>query len=144
MTRKVVKIMSNNGSEEKTGNDVKILLVDDQPRLLDQAELFLEKRKESLNIETSGSPKKGLEMISEREYDVIVSDYQMPCMDGLEFLETVRKNENGIPFIMFTGKGREEVAKKALNLGADRYLQKKGNPEEMFSRLADAILEKSK
>ena len=59
-------------------------------------------------------------------YDAIISDYQIPDMDGIEFLKKVRSSGNSIPFIIFTGKGREEVVIEALNAGADFYLQKGG------------------
>ncbi|MEF8836059.1 MAG: PAS domain S-box protein, partial [Candidatus Thermoplasmatota archaeon] len=91
-------------------------------------------------LTTAQSPKKALELLEKEEFDVVVSDYQMPDMDGLEFLEEVREErESDIPFIIFTGKGREEVAMEALNLGADRYLQKGGDPKTQFGVLADAI-----
>jgi len=81
-------------------------------------------------------------MLDKEDFDVIVSDYQMPRMDGLEFLEVVREEkESDIPFIIFTGKGREEVAIKALNLGADRYLQKGGSPKSQYDVLAKAVLQ---
>ncbi|KXA92234.1 hypothetical protein AKJ64_03685 [candidate division MSBL1 archaeon SCGC-AAA259E17] len=81
-------------------------------------------------------------MLEENDYDAVVSGYQMSGMDGLEFLETVREDrESDIPFIVFTGKGREEVAMEALNLGADRYLQKGEDPKSQYGVLADAIVD---
>ena len=62
------------------------------------------------------------------DYEVIVSDYQMPGMNGIEFLKRLRSQLGHIPFILFTGRGREEVAIEALNCGADFYLQKGGDP----------------
>ncbi len=119
---------------------IKTLLVDDETSLLDQAEIFLERIAEEIKIQTVPSAEKALDLLNEEDFDVIVSDYQMPEMDGLEFLEELREEgEDEIPFIMFTGKGREEVAMKALNLGADRYLQKGGNPKSQYGVLADAI-----
>jgi len=70
---------------------------------------------------------------------VIVSDYIMPGKDGLEFLKELRDSGNTIPFIIFTGKGREIVAIKALNLGADQYINKIGKPEAVYSELAHGI-----
>lgn len=64
----------------------------------------------------------------------------MPDMNGLKFLETVKEEkEIDIPFIMFTGKGREEVAMEALNMGAERYLKKGGDPKSQYAVLSDAI-----
>jgi PAS domain S-box-containing protein len=63
----------------------------------------------------------------------------MPGMDGLELLKTLRTSGNKIPFIMFTGKGREEVAMEALNRGANGYLQKGVDIESMYGTLAHAI-----
>ncbi|MFP4001279.1 MAG: PAS domain S-box protein, partial [Thermoplasmata archaeon] len=117
-----------------------VLHVDDEPAFLDQTEIFLEKEEEELDVTTVQSPTKGLELLDDRDFDVIVSDYQMPDMDGLELLRVVREErESKIPFIILTGKGREEVAMKALNLGADRYLQKGGDPKTLFCVLAQAI-----
>jgi len=63
----------------------------------------------------------------------------MPEMDGIELLKQVRKAGLQVPFIIFTGKGREEVAIEALNNGADFYLQKGGNPKIQFAELANAV-----
>ncbi len=119
---------------------MKVLMVDDEQAFLDQAELFLEEVNEDLEINKAFSASEGLELIEKNDYDVIVSDYQMPEMDGLEFLEIVKtERDMEIPFIFFTGKGREEVAMEALNLGADRYLKKGGDPKTQFKVLAQAI-----
>jgi signal transduction histidine kinase len=63
----------------------------------------------------------------------------MPNKNGLQFLEEIRQFKNEIAFVMFTGKGREEVAVKALNLGADRYINKNGDPETVYCELGYAI-----
>ena len=121
-------------------NPTKLLLVDDETDLLEQAKIFLERKDERLNVVSVSSAKEGLNLLDEENFDVIVSDYQMPEMDGLEFLEEVRnERDSDIPFIMFTGKGREEVAIEALNLGADRYLQKGGSPKTQYQVLSQAI-----
>ena len=121
-------------------DNIKVLMVDDEPEFLDQAEIFLDKADQNLQVITALSAKEGLKMTMEEDFDVIVSDYQMPEMNGIEFLETIRK-ENGMntPFIMLTGRGREEVAMRALNLGADRYLQKSEDPQTQFGILASII-----
>ena len=63
----------------------------------------------------------------------------MPVMDGIEFLKKVRMDFKDIPFILFTGRGREEVVIEAINCGADFYLQKGGAPRAQFSELSHKI-----
>lgn len=121
---------------------MKILFVDDEPDILEQSRIFLSKEDGRLEIETSTSAEEALNLLNKEEYDAIVSDYQMPEIDGLDFLRIVRgERESDIPFIIFTGKGREEVAMEALNLGADRYLQKGGDPKSQYGVLAQAIVQ---
>ncbi|MFW6040225.1 MAG: PAS domain S-box protein [Thermoplasmatota archaeon] len=121
---------------------VDVLFVDDEDELLEQAKIFLERLDNGFNVDTSISAEDALTKIDSNDYEVMVSDYQMPGIDGLEFLKLVRdEKESGIPFIMFTGRGREEVAMKALNLGANRYIQKGGDPKSQYGVLAKAIIE---
>ncbi len=124
---------------------MKILLVDDERSLLKQAEMFLKKEEKNFVIDTTYSAKKAVKKLETNMYDVVISDYQMPEMDGLEFLETIREEKKmDIPFIIFTGKGREKVAIKALNLGADRYIQKGGDPKSQYGVLAQAVKQEVK
>ena len=115
-----------------------ILYVDDEPGLLEIGKIFLE-RSEQFSVETITSAPAALRLLSETDYDAIISDYQMPGMDGIGFLKRIRTSGNTIPFILFTGRGREEVAIQALNEGADFYLQKGGEPMSQFAELAHQI-----
>ena len=74
-------------------------------------------------------------------YDAIISDYQMPGTNGIDFLKSLRSKGNKMPFILFTGRGREEVVIEALNSGADFYLQKGGNPDAQFIELEHKVRE---
>ncbi|MGM0510933.1 MAG: response regulator, partial [Thermoplasmatota archaeon] len=119
---------------------IKILMVDDEEAFLEQAKIFLEKLRDDFSVNYVETVDEALDELNEEEYDVIVSDYMMPHKNGLDFLKIIREEKKSdIPFIMFTGKGREEVAMKALNLGANRYLQKGGDPSSQYSVLAEAI-----
>lgn len=122
---------------------MKVLLVDDEKDFLEQAKLFLKKENKQLKITTATSAEKALEILQKDKHDIVVSDYKMPEMDGLEFLETLRERDENIPFIVLTGKGREEVAMDALNLGADRYLQKGEDPESLYRILSLAIIQET-
>ena len=109
-----------------------ILYVDDEPSLLETGKIFLERSgKFSVDIVTSAPA--AITLLNTKNYDAIIADYQMPCMDGIEFLKRIRSSGNIIPFILFTGRGREEVVIQALNEGADFYLQKGGDPIAQFT-----------
>jgi PAS domain S-box-containing protein len=117
---------------------ISLLYVDDEPDLLDLCKLFLERERE-FSVVTVTSAQKGIEVLNEVAIEAIISDYQMPSMDGIEFLKEVRTKFKDIPFILFTGKGREEVAIEAFNNGADFYLQKGGDPRAQFGELSHKI-----
>lgn len=117
---------------------LRVLYVDDEPALLEIAKLYLEKVND-FSVDALTSATEALARISVEQYDAIISDYQMPGMDGIEFLQTVRGSGSNIPFILFTGRGREEVVIEAINNGADFYLQKGGQPKAMFAELAHKV-----
>jgi len=117
---------------------IHVLHVDDEAGLLKVAKPILEMQG-SFHVETALSVKEAMQKIEEKPFDVVVSDYVMPERNGLDFLKELRDGGNNIPFIMFTGKGREEVAIQALNLGADRYFNKIGHPEAVYGELAYGI-----
>ena len=115
-----------------------ILYVDDEPALLEIAKLYLECNGQ-FNVDIVTTIPDALTLLSTSDYDAIISDYQMPKMDGIEFLKMVRSSGNTIPFILFTGKGREEIVIQALNEGADFYIQKGGEPRAQFAELAHKV-----
>jgi len=117
---------------------ITVLLVDDEPGLTGIAKRFLERSGEC-QVEIANSAADALVMLRKEHYDTVVSDYLMPDMDGITFLKTVRSGDTSIPFIVFTGKGREEVVIEALNHGADFYLQKGGDPASQFTELQSMI-----
>jgi PAS domain S-box-containing protein len=128
-------------SEKPLLSKIFILCIDDEPDFLELTKIFLEKEDDRLSVDTSTSVEEALEYLKKKRYEAIVCDYQMPGMDGLEFLESLRNQNNLIPFIILTGRGREEVAINALNLGVNRYLQKGGDPKALYGVLAQAIVQ---
>ncbi len=118
----------------------RVLVVDDEPTLLELNRIYLEQSGD-LHVETTSSPVQGLDMLSRAPYDAIVADYEMPEMNGIAFLKEVRRRGMETPFIIFSGRGREEVVIEAINSGADFYLQKGGNPSARFAELRNMILQ---
>jgi len=117
---------------------ITVLYVDDETPLLEVAKIFLEKTGD-FSVETTTSAPAALEILKGRSFDAIIADYQMPEMDGILFLRCVRAEFGTVPFILFTGRGREEVVIQALNEGADFYIQKGGEPKSQFAELAHKI-----
>lgn len=113
---------------------ISVLYIDDQEDLLNIGKIFLEKSGE-ISADICSDPKKAFDHLTTRNYDAIISDYEMPEIDGITLLKNIRQRGCNTPFIIFTGKGREEVAIDALNSGADFYLQKGGDPKAQFIEL---------
>ena len=115
--------------------------VDDDPSILEITKLMLMDIVSSLYIDNVSSVDEAFKKLTTGNYDIVVSDYEMPQKDGLEFLKKLREQKNKIPFILFTGKGREEVAIRALNLGVDGYFNKQGSPETVYGELCYGIIQ---
>jgi PAS domain S-box-containing protein len=118
---------------------MRVLHVDDDESMLEISKQILLDMG-SFEIDFAHSVNEAFKKLAVGNYDVVVSDYEMPQKNGLEFLKELREQNNEIPFILFTGKGREEVAIKALNLGADAYVNKQGNPETVYGELSHALI----
>jgi PAS domain S-box-containing protein len=117
---------------------ISVLCVDDEEDMLDICKLYLE-LSEDIQVETEISVKQAEIILEHRHFDVVISDYQMPEMSGMEFLKRLREKGNDIAFILFTGKGREEVVIEAINSGADSYVQKGGEARPQFVELGHKV-----
>ena len=124
----------------KNDGNLRILHVDDDPSTLEISKDLLMDLNSNFEIDGACSVDEGLRKLAVKNYDVVISDYKMPQKDGLAFLKKLRDQNNEIPFIIFTGKGREEIAIKALNLGATRYFTKQGGTATVYGELAYGII----
>jgi len=120
---------------------VDVLHIDDDSSFADLVATFLEREHEAFTVHTETDPRDALAVLetSERSVDCVVCDYDMPGLDGLEVLERVRDTHPDLPFILYTGKGSEEIASEAISAGVTDYLQKTGSTEQ-YSVLANRIL----
>lgn len=115
-----------------------VLHVDDDEAFADMTATFLEREIEAMNVVVETDAEAGLQRVESRRIDCIVSDFQMPGMDGIEFLEAVRDTSPDLPFILFTGQGSEEVAGRAISAGVTDYLQKESGTDQ-YTVLANRI-----
>jgi PAS domain S-box-containing protein len=117
---------------------ISVLYVDDEPDLLELCRIFLEQTGE-FRVDTAESAKDALVQLLKKPYDAIIADYLMPEMDGISLLQSVRERDQEIPFILFTGRGREDVVIEALNNGADFYIRKDGDSQARFGELMQKL-----
>jgi PAS domain S-box-containing protein len=117
---------------------ISVLHVDDEPGVAETAAEFLRHESDGFSVETAASASEGLDRLAAAAFDCVVSDYDMPKMNGIEFLETVRATYPDLPFVLFTGKGSEEIASEAVSVGVSDYLQKRGGTER-YTLLANRI-----
>ena len=120
-------------------NVFSILHVDDDLYILDVSKKILE-IEGKFEVDTALSVDEAFQKMGQKKYDAVISDYEMPRQDGLTFLKLLREQQNNIPFVLFTGKGREDVAIEALNLGSDAYISKIGDPETVYGELSDSLV----
>jgi PAS domain S-box-containing protein len=117
---------------------IRVLHVDDDAGFLAVAKQCLEEQGQ-FEVDTALSVEEALKKLKDSEYDAVVTDYQMPGKNGLELLRELRQEGNDVPFILFTCKGKEEIAIEALNSGVYRYVGKEGNAEATYAELKRSI-----
>ncbi|WP_415381561.1 GAF domain-containing protein [Halosimplex sp. TS25] len=123
-------------------DDIRVLHVDDDPDVADLTATFLEREDDRFVVDTASDATEGLDRLTSGAFDCVVSDYDMPGRNGIEFLEAVRADHPELPFVLFTGKGSEAVASDAISAGVTDYLQKEGGTDQytvLANRVANAV-----
>lgn len=123
---------------EAASQTVNILHVDDDEPFRELTAEALQRERDEFDIISVSSASEALERLTDEEVDCIVSDYDMPEMDGIEFLTAVRERYPELPFVLFTGKGSETVASEAFSTGATDYVQK-STSTSVYTVLAKSI-----
>ena len=119
---------------------ISVLHIDDDQPFLEMTAAALEQENERIDVISKSDPVEAAELIeAERStIDCIISDYDLPTMNGLALLEQVRREHEEIPFLLFTGRGSEELASEAIAAGVTDYLRKGGS--EQHTMLANRIV----
>ena len=106
---------------------IRVLLIDDNVDKLKITKAFMERADPTLIVDTEASPRRAIASVKGKHYDVIVTDYHMPEMDGLTLTRRVRETEK-VPIILYTGMGSEEVAEAAFKAGVNDYVMLEASP----------------
>jgi len=124
------------------GDEIRVLHIDADADLARRVATFLEANGDRFSVQTSVDPEEALSLLADGEFDCVVSDFDIPGQDGMAFLEAVRAEHPDIPFILFTGKGSEEVASDAISAGVTDYIQKRSGSglfELLGKRIENAV-----
>ena len=127
---------------QTSADAIRVLHVDNDPEITGLTAAYLERGDDTITVETATSADAGLDHLAEATVDCVVSDYDMPGLDGIAFLETVRERYPDLPFILYTGKGGEEVASEAISTGVTDYLQKETGRSQydvLANRITNAV-----
>jgi CheY-like chemotaxis protein len=115
-----------------------VLVIDDQKPMLEVIRLFLE-RFGNMNVKAALSAKEALEILTSSSFDAMVVDYDLPEINGIDFLKMLRARGDTTPVIIFTGVGREYAAIQALNNGADFFLKKGDDAQSQLLEMVHMI-----
>lgn len=117
---------------------MKVLLVDDDPSFLELSKTFLEVFHD-IASDTVDSAGEALQKLEKDSYDVVISDYDMPLINGITFLKTIRNKNIKTPFILFKGADKDKIICKAIENGVSSYIRKSGDPRALYSELSTQI-----
>jgi DNA-binding NtrC family response regulator len=127
---------------EKTGRgseQARVLIVDDDPALLQALPQALQLRMAEVTVDTADSAAAALDRIAARDYDAIVTDIKMPGMDGLALLAEIRRRQPDTPILIITGHGEYDLSVRALRGGAYDFIQKPIDRDHFVATLYRAI-----
>jgi len=123
----------------EAGSAIRVLHVDDDRQYAETTAAFLQRERTTFDIETATSAAAGLRLLETEPVDCIVSDYEMPGKNGIDLLESVREDYPELPFILYTGRGSEEIAGDAISAGVTDYLQKTSDTSH-YALLANRVV----
>ncbi|NES80175.1 MAG: response regulator transcription factor [Moorea sp. SIO2B7] len=125
--------------KENAQKNTKLLLIDDDPNLILLVKDYLEFR--GYKVVTAANGREALEILDRETPDMIICDVMMPEMDGYALVESVRQDPrtNWIPVLFLSAKGQSQDRVKGLNKGADVYMVKPFEPEELVAQVESSL-----
>jgi DNA-binding NarL/FixJ family response regulator len=130
--------------DTNTGNQKKLLLIDDDPNLILLVKDYLEFR--GYDVVTAENGREALEVLEQQTPDMIICDVMMPEMDGYSLVSAIRSDAktSWIPVLFLSAKGQSQDRVKGLNIGADVYMVKPFEPEELVAQVESSLKQASR
>ncbi|MEB3292878.1 MAG: response regulator transcription factor [Synechococcales bacterium] len=130
--------------DNSSGNQKKLLLIDDDPNLILLVKDYLEFR--GYEVITAENGREALEVLENTMPDMIICDVMMPEMDGYSLVSTIRSDlkTSWIPVLFLSAKGQSQDRVKGLNIGADVYMVKPFEPEELVAQVESSLKQASR
>ena len=123
-------------------SNLNILIVEDEDAIREMLVLVMEQAE--LNVHAASSAEQGLQILAENRIDLLVLDWMLPGISGVELARRLKKDDNykELPIILLTARGEEEDKIRGLELGADDYMTKPFSPKELIARIK-AVMRRS-
>ncbi len=115
----------------------KILVIDDDPNMRRLIELYLSRQK--YQVDSVASARKSVEKIRQGDYQLVITDLQMPEMDGMEFIRRIRSFNKNIPIIVTSAYSRGKIINQALETGASSVLEKPFDQKRLLDTLNEYL-----
>ena len=130
--------------DTNTGTQKKLLLIDDDPNLILLVKDYLEFR--GYEVVTAENGREALEVLEKQTPDMIICDVMMPEMDGYSLVSAIRSDPktSWIPVLFLSAKGQSQDRVKGLNIGADVYMVKPFEPEELVAQVESSLKQASR
>jgi CheY-like chemotaxis protein len=124
----------------RSPRSARLLIVDDNTLGLQARKVVLEEL--GYTVETSSAPEEALALVAVQAYDLVITDYRMPAMNGKQFIDEVRKLRPGVPIILISGFV-EIIGLDEKSTGADAVIQKSNNEVNSLLRAVDRLLNRA-
>ena len=130
--------------EKEVNGEIRILCIEDNSNDYEIIKRFLEKKMKEINLERESVGLRGLTKMRKEKFDILLLDYRLPDINGLEVMEIMKKEGIDVPIIMLTGKGDEKVAVEAMKKGVGDYIVKDDLETEKLSESITQLIDLTK
>jgi|GEM_PF-802693 DNA-binding response OmpR family regulator len=120
----------------------RVLIVDDDTDILGLLRLEFEDEA-GCRADTTDDVRAALDLARSHAYNLIITDWRMPGMNGTEFVAALRRQGCTSPIVIYSGKECDDEIQTALDAGADRYIGRRGNPDREFPELKELLWDKA-